>query len=228
MQHHCTEMSDPVKSPSRRYRSTLRAEQASLTRSRILEAAARLFLERGYRTTTVVAVAEAAGTAPETIYAALGGKRGLLEGVIENAITPGGRSPDEAVAVMQALPTAHERLRAYVAFCCAVLARTSPFHVVLRGAADGEDFAIALRSRLLAERLARQTRHLRLLVGDDLRPGLASEQAAERFCALSSPEMHHLLTSDLAWTRDAHEGWLAALAEHELLRDARAHPEAEP
>jgi AcrR family transcriptional regulator len=217
-------MSDSVKPPARRYRSELRAEQASLTRARILESAAQLFLGRGYGGTTLGAVAEAAGVATETIYASVGGKRRLLEGVIEHAITPGGRSPDETVATMQGLPTARERLRAYVAFCCGVLARTSPFHVVLRGAADGEAFAVTLRSQLLDERLARQTRHLRLLVGGDLREGLTFERAAESFCALSSPELHHLLTSDLAWTREAHEAWLAALAEKELLGDARSHP----
>jgi AcrR family transcriptional regulator len=221
-------MTEPVKPPSRRYRSDVRAEQASLTKSRILDAAAQLFQERGYGGTTLNAVAEAAGVATETIYASVGGKRRLLEGVLENAITPGGRSPDETVATMMVMPTAHERLRAYVAFCCGVLARTSPFHVVLRGAADGEDFAVTLRSQLLDERLARQTRHLRLLVGDELRPGLTFERAAESFCALSSPEMHHLLTSDLAWSREAHEGWLAALAQHELLGDARSSPGTEP
>lgn len=213
-------MSDPVKRPARRYRSCLRAEQASLTRHRILEAAASLFLARGYSATTVTAVAEEAGVAPETIYASLGGKRGLLEGVIENAITPGGTLPEEAVAVFAALPTARERLRAYVGFCCGVLARTSAFHVILRGASDGEDFAVALRARLLEQRLARQTEHLRLLVGDTLRPGLTAERAGESFWALASPEMHHLLTSDLAWTPGAHEEWLAALAEAELLGGA--------
>jgi AcrR family transcriptional regulator len=209
-------MDDSVKA-SPRYRSTLRAEQARLTRSRILEAAARLFLARGFAGTTVVAVAEAAGVAPETVYASLGGKRGLLEGVIDNAGTPGGASHDEAAERCAALPSPQARLRAYVAFCCAVLARTSPFHHLTRGAADGEAFAVELRARLLAQRLANQTRHLQMLVGDALRPELTLAQAAERFCALSSPEHYHLLTSELGWTRDAHEAWLAELAEVALL-----------
>jgi AcrR family transcriptional regulator len=213
-------MNEPVKHSVRRYRSQLRAEQASLTKERILEAAARLFLARGYRGTTVAAVAEEAGVAPETIYASLGGKRGLLEGVVANAATPGGASPDPIVAPMAEIPTARGRLRAYVGFCCSVLARTSAFHVVIRGASDSEDFAVVLRARLLEQRLLRQTRHLRLLAGDSLRPGLSLDKAAETFCALSSPEMHHLLTAELNWTREAHEEWLARLAEMELLGDA--------
>ncbi len=79
-------MPDQVKSSRRKYHSPLRADQAEQTRRRVLEAAFRLFVERGYAGTTMTAVAEDAGVSPETIYLTFGGKRGLLEGVIEMAI----------------------------------------------------------------------------------------------------------------------------------------------
>jgi hypothetical protein len=75
----------------------------------------------------------------------------------------------------------------------------------------------------LAERLANQTRHLGLPVSDALRPALSLAQAAERLCALTSPEMHHLLTSELGWTREAHEGWIAMLAGLAILGHADPH-----
>lgn len=215
-------MDDSVKPQSPRYRSTLRADQARLTKRRVLKAAARLFLERGYTGTTVAAVAAAAGVAPETIYATFQGKRGLLEGVIDDAIAPEGDRHDALVAEIATLPTARERLRGFVRFCCGMLARTSPFHVVIRGAADSEAFAVALRTRLLAERLANNRRHLARLVPDALRPGLSPEQVAERFCALSSPELHHLVISELGWSPEAHEAWIATVAEAELLGSAPA------
>src|SRR4029450_10691844 len=84
-------MAKAVKAPRRAYRSRLRADQAQQTRRRVLEAALQLFVDRGYAGTTVAAVADRAGVSPETIYLSLGGKRGLLEGVIEAAIT----GPDE-------------------------------------------------------------------------------------------------------------------------------------
>ena len=214
-------MPRPVNPPARTYCSPLRTEQATQTRERILDAARELFLRRGYARTTVSAVAAAAAVAPETVYASLGGKRGLLEGVIAQAIVPDGVPHDDVADRLTALPTAGERLRAYVGFICGVLARTSPLHAVLRGAADGEAFAVDLRARLLATRLARQTDHLRRLAGDALRPGLSPEQAAERFAALTSPELHHLLTSELGWTREAHEAWIATLADAELLGSGR-------
>jgi len=203
--------------PTGRYHSTLRTAQAELTKARILEAARDLFAVRGFAGTTVTAVAEAAGVAPETVYASFRHKRALLEGVVDNAIQPGAASHDDAVAEIAALGSPRDRLRDYVRFCCSVLARTSPAHHIVRGAADREAFATELRARLLAERLASQTRHLALLVGGALASGLTVEAAAERFCALTSPEVYHLLTSELGWSQDACNAWLTELAVASLL-----------
>jgi hypothetical protein len=41
--------------------------------------------------------------------------------------------------------------------------------------------------------------------------------AAERLCALTSPEMYHLTTAELGWSRERHREWIAALVERELL-----------
>jgi AcrR family transcriptional regulator len=215
-------MNFPVNPRPRRYHSVLRAEQAGETRRRVVDAAARLFVERGYAGTSVAAVAQVAGVSVETVYATFGGKRGLLEGVIDATIMgPHAAVPlEQQQAAWNAIarhPTARARLRAYVAFSCAVLARTSLIHHVIRGAADGEPFAVELRARLLRERLASNTKHLGDYVGGELRPGLTLRDAAERYCALTSPEMHHLLTADLGWSLSAHEAWVAAGAEQDLL-----------
>ena len=81
-------MSGQVKPLRRKYHSPLRADQALQTRGRILDAAYRLFADGGYARTTITVVADTAGVSPETIYLTFGGKRGLLEGVIEMAIAP--------------------------------------------------------------------------------------------------------------------------------------------
>ena len=43
------------------------------------------------------------------------------------------------------------------------------------------------------------------------------EEAGERFCALSSPELYQLLVAELGWPPGRHETWLAQLLENELL-----------
>jgi AcrR family transcriptional regulator len=214
-------MPNPVKRKTRRYRSIVRTEQAQETRRRILDAAKDLFVERGYAGTTVDAVAAAAGVSPETIYGSLGGKRGLLEGVIDASIVgPDGEGPlvqRPAFERVGTLPTARERLRGFVEACCLTLARTSPVHVVIRGAADREPFAVELRERLLRERLANNVTLLRKYVSNGLRPGLTLKQASERFCGLTSPEFYHLMTVELGWTPRQFTTWLSDLAELELL-----------
>ncbi len=59
--------------------SNRRAQQAEDTRRLILEAACKLFAERGYTATSVNAIAAEAGVAVPTIYASVGTKRRVLE-----------------------------------------------------------------------------------------------------------------------------------------------------
>ena len=63
-------MSQPVNPQRRQYRSAVRSEQALSTRQRALDAARALFIDRGYASTTIAAIAKAAGISHETIYAA--------------------------------------------------------------------------------------------------------------------------------------------------------------
>ena len=67
----------------RRYSTALRTEQTALSRRRILDAAARLFLERGYLGTTLAAVADTAGVSVQTVYNVVGSKAVLLKAVYD-------------------------------------------------------------------------------------------------------------------------------------------------
>jgi AcrR family transcriptional regulator len=213
-------MSGKVKAP-RTYHSPLRAEQADQTRQRVLAAARTLFLTRGYAGTTVKGVAGAAGVSPDTIYASLGGKKGLLEGVWTMAVT-GPNDPDrsaqqERIRGFAALPDPGERLRRLVGLSCETLGRASPIHAVLRAAADGHPFAADLQERMLASRLDTQSRNLRTVLGDALRPGLEFDVAAEHYSALLSPELFHLLTVTRTWAPDQYESWVADTLTREFL-----------
>ncbi len=216
-------MTGPVNPSPRRYRSTVRERQAQLTRLTVFTAAQRLFLERGFAATTVAAVADEAGVSTETIYASLGGKRGLLEGVIEATLFGPESVPLGEQTVwrrLEVLVDPRERLATFVAFVCDILERTSPVHAVIRGAADGEAFAVELRERLLQQRVADIATNLRRTLPGGLRRGLRWKQAIDRFAALASPELHHLLTVELGWTPHQHRVWLGRLLDTELLGPA--------
>ena len=208
---------------SRPYRSPLRESQAAVTRRRVLDAARDLFVEQGYTTTTVDEIAASAEVSPQTIYKSLGGKTGLLEAIIDEAADGPGGVPTEQQTwwvEIAALPTAAERLEAYVVACCDVLARTRPIHAVIRKAWGGEAFVDDLRTRLYQTRLERNTAHLRTYISDDLRPGLTMREAAQRYFAISSPELYDLMTQQLGWSAAHHQRWLADTAAHDLLGHA--------
>jgi AcrR family transcriptional regulator len=74
-------MADHVK--TRRYRSTLRAEQAQETRRRIRAAADTLFLEQGYRDVSMDDIASAAGVSRQTVFSTFGSKARVLKDVLD-------------------------------------------------------------------------------------------------------------------------------------------------
>ena len=70
-------------SRKRSYDSPRRRAMAADTRVVVLEAAARLFAERGWSGTSVRDVAREAGVSVETVYASVGSKTKLLTRAIE-------------------------------------------------------------------------------------------------------------------------------------------------
>lgn len=86
---------------TRRYVSPLREKAAARTRELVLRQAAELFAERGYGRVTVADIATAAGIAPKTVFASVGSKSDILDGIVTEAVVQSGYQQ----AVSQALAT---------------------------------------------------------------------------------------------------------------------------
>ena len=63
-----------------------REAAAALTRQRIMDAAARLFVDSGYVATSVRSIARAAGVAEKTVYLQFETKPAILKAVVDSAI----------------------------------------------------------------------------------------------------------------------------------------------
>ena len=74
------------KHTARKYSSPIRERQANQTRTNILDATQRLFLERGYAKTTVEAIAQEAGVAKQTVYAVFRSKNGIVAELLDRAV----------------------------------------------------------------------------------------------------------------------------------------------
>jgi AcrR family transcriptional regulator len=214
-------MSEPVK--RRPYTSTLRAEQAAATRSRILRVARDLFLAQGYPATTLSQVAGAAGVAADTVLHVFGSKKGLLASVLD--VTVGG--DEQPVAVLdrdgpQAMRRETDQRRQVQMFASgmsAQLERLRPLDDILRSAAAVDPDARALRDDLQRrQRRAAMTQVVTWIAANgELRDGMPISQATDIVWTLTSPEVHQLLREQCGWPSEQYAEWLRATLESSLL-----------
>lgn len=218
-------MSGPVK--RRPYTSTLRAEQAAMTRSRILDSARTLFVEHGYPATTLTQVAEAAGVASDTVLHIFGSKRGLLAAVLD--VTIGG--DDDPVPVLdrpgpQAMRRETDQHRQVAMLALGIteqLERIRPVDDILRSAALVDTEARALRDDLqLRQRRRAMTQVASWIAANgDLKNKMTVENAADIVWTVTSPEVHHLLRDQCGWDAAQYQTWLHDTLESTLLQARR-------
>jgi AcrR family transcriptional regulator len=210
-------VSERVKAPKR----TRRAEKAQATHDRIVEAAARLFQERGYVQTTIDAIAQDADVAVETVYARFRNKTNLMIAVTDAAVTERGRVPLDQRPELEALasePDQRQQVKIAAALSRGMLERISPVYAALRDAAAADH---GLRDHLAAD-IARRRKFQRTIAElirahAPLRDGLTLDQTADTYSALANPELYLLLTIHHRWTPDRYQAWLADSLEHLLL-----------
>lgn len=204
----------PKVKAKRTYASSLRKQQASQTRLRILDAAQRLFAEKGYAATTVEAIAAAAGVAVDTVYASFGSKRGVLQALL-NVRVGGNEAELDLLAragpqAVQREPDQRAQLAAFAADVSAILERARPVDDIIRGAAAVDAEIATLRGETQAYRY----RNMRQLVSwlaakGPLRDGLTEDDAAAIMWTMTSPEVHGLLRVARGWSRERYAAWLA-------------------
>jgi TetR/AcrR family transcriptional regulator of autoinduction and epiphytic fitness len=198
---------------SRRYNATRRQEQARQTRQTITEAARNLFVERGYVGATISAIAQEAGVAAETVYAAFGSKRAILSHLVDTSVV----GDDQPVSLLdrpfvretEQEPDQRQQIGMLAGQICAIMERMAPIFDVMRTAAKIEPDIAEMRAALLRGRQQGMMHFVRSVKAHGpLRDGLSLEKAADSVFALSSGEMFTLLTVDLRWSSDQYVAWL--------------------
>jgi|SRR5579859_1493549 len=187
----------PVK-PRRAYNTSLRQEQASATRRRVLEAARRQFGAHGYTTVTMRDVAAEAGVAVQTVYFTFGTKLSLAQGIVDAAMEEIGRDRQALVEQAEAALTPELVLRTVAAIARLAYERYADVFLFLREAGDPRVRAEA--TRFDSFRLEGQAPAVLALVrARALRPGLDETRAADLLWAIGSPELYGLLVHRRGW-----------------------------
>ena len=203
-----TPMPTPVK---RRYDATRRRQAAARTRAAILDAARDLFTERGYTATPMAAIADRAGVALDTVYAAAGRKPDLARLLIETAISGTDQAiPAEQrdyVKAVQAAPDAGTKIAIYAEAVTAIAPRLALVHSIIAQAASAEPELAALWAEIAERRAANMRRfvaNLATVTPLRLDPG----QAADIIWATNAAEMYQLLVGQRGWTPQQYQRFL--------------------
>ena len=208
----------------RPYDASGRRQTAERTRVEILEAARRLFLERGYQGTTMSEIAGEAKVALDTVYASVGKKQSLLRLLVESAISGTARAvPAEQrdyVQAVRAEPDARGKLVLYAQALRRIHERLAPLLLVLHDAASSDD-ELAELWKEIAKRRAANMRHFvsDLAATGQLRVDVDLDEAADVIWATNAPEFYLLLTRDRGWPSEKFEAWLSRTWIRLLLRD---------
>lgn len=208
-------MSEAVK---RAYSSQLRENQAQQTRHAIVEAASRLFIDRGFGLTTIDDIAAEAGVSRKTVFTSVGGKLQILKVALDWAVA----GDDEPVPLAERAPiraaeAAHDpevSIKTWVDIVCSIVPRSAGLMAVLRSAAGSDPQAQELLVVMERQRLVGAQHFVGMLHRQGgLRQGLSRNKAVDIVYAYNDPQLFFRLVTDRGWSLEAFRSWL-----HEAIR----------
>lgn len=190
-----------------------RRRQIERTEQHIVDAATRLFIDRGYPGTTLGDVAGAAGVGERTVYVRFGSKAALFKRVVDVAVVGDAEPvdvlgrPDTRTALTA--PTLDERITAMAEGGRSIMERTGALFAVAQQAAAVEP--------LIAEywQQGREgTRQVNAAVWQKIAedglidPAADLDRIIDTASVLGAAETYLLVTRMLGWSLDTYETWL--------------------
>ena len=188
---------------SRRYDSTGRRARALHTRTAILDAAERQFLEDGYGTATIASIAQEAGISVETIYKSFGSKSGLVREIYERGLEGRGdtRAYDRSDVMRDRESDPRTIMRGWGRLTAEVASVVTPIRILVRHLAMIDNEIAAVLEATETERLTRMRDHARFLKARGyLREGVTVSEATDVLWICSSLEIYELLVMRRGWS----------------------------
>jgi AcrR family transcriptional regulator len=202
---------------------TRRAQQARATRRRIIDQAAKLFIEQGYAATTLDQISTAAGVAVQTVYFHFRNKATVLKEAVDVAAV----GDDEPVPVMdrpwvrrvRKEPDGQRALAIYLRNARAIFERIAPIMKTVRDAAGSDpEMAAQWQTNRKQTYTAQRTVVQWLADKHTLRPELTVDRATDIVSCLVSIEVYQLFTAERGWTPAQWERWIKDTLTTTILR----------
>lgn len=190
-----------------------KAEQSRLTKERILVASRRLFLEEGFLTSTMAAIARESGVAVQTLYLSFGSKTAILQAAFDQALKgdaePEGL-PDRAwfQEVVNHVD-GPEALRLFCSEGTDVIGRSAPLFACMR-AASGEPEVGELLAHNKALRLQAYRQVVEALARrEGFNQDLSLADALAVLYAVVSEDTYVLMVHECGWSPERWQTWTA-------------------
>lgn len=200
------------------YTSARRQRQAEATRQEILQAARRLFVERGYASTTMADIATEAGVVVQTIYTSCGSKRELvlaLNDLIDE---------EAGVAELGMQLRKADDPRTIVALGAKISRQIQErcgdiVEALVSAAAVEPEAAAAVEDGMARHREGTRAAARRLAKLGALQEGVTVDRAATTLAVFSSLATWSQLRHQHGWSLDEGERWIDESTARLLLRD---------
>lgn len=181
-----------------------------------------MFEQRGYANTTIEAIGQKAGVAPETVYAVFGSKPVLLRTVVETTLVGDYESTPffERPFIQETLRQTNPQLlvQHFAGDMYQIMTRMSPVFSLLRSTAKTDSEIMALLHKILKNRQEGMAVFVNgLQKVTPLRESISQKQAVDTVFALSSAEVFDLLTQDMGWSKEQYIDWLSGTLRRLLL-----------
>ena len=206
----------------RKYASSVREEQAARTRARILDAAAELFLDRGYARTTMKDIAERADVARDTVHAIFGSKARVLTALIDLRLVPDAGVDNitqraDALAIRDE-PDQRKQIELFANFIAGISTGIRPVFEILRTASAVEPEMAKVFEEMDRYRMINMQTYTKWIAArGPLR--VSTRRAGEMIWAIASPDVSRMLCEEIGWTESQHARWLADTLIRTLLPD---------
>ncbi len=210
-------------SAKRSYDASKRRERADeerrVTQRRVLAAAERLFVAKGYTLTTMADIAREADVALQSVYKAGTSKAALLQRVVDVVVAGDEEkilmSDRDSFAAIGREPDPRRQVEMIAALIASVQERSLPVQVAYRQAAAVDETVAANLDAELERRRETFGAIIAMIPADRLR--WSPEESADAAWAIGSTEVFQLLRARRGWDAERFREWLARTLIDQLL-----------
>ena len=206
-------MSTPKK---RSYNSKSRQAQSQKTKNRILSSAKMLFESKGFEQVTIEEIAQEAQVSPPSIYSIFQSKRGVLLGLLDEALSP--KQFEALVAQGKKEKCPRKRLEITATISRQLYDAEKAQLNYLRGASILDPVFKGLEIERERRRYQRQKETVEAMANEKaFKNNLSLSRVRDILWAFTGRDFYRMLVVERGWSSDEYEKWLAELLIQTLL-----------